>query len=119
MLQVPINITQIKLHADVWAELQDLEAPESLRQWIRQSPSWLEVRSVKRVDPSLTFLDAGALTARLLAGAGISLVLFLLLPLGLARWRATPASRAWNGMQWNCPASSWRISAGSGMCCAT
>jgi predicted nucleic acid-binding protein len=64
---LPTLFGQVVIPPAVWAELQDLEAPESVRQWIRQSPSWLEVRSVKRVDPSLTFLDAGEQEAITLA----------------------------------------------------
>jgi predicted nucleic acid-binding protein len=64
---LPTLFGQVLIPPAVWAELQDPAAPESVRQWIRQPPSWLEVRSVQTVDPSLTFLDAGEQEAITLA----------------------------------------------------
>ena len=65
---LPTLFEQVLIPPTVWAELQDPNAPESVRQWIRQPPSWLEVRFVPiMIDPSLTFLDAGEQEAITLA----------------------------------------------------
>lgn len=48
-------------------EMLDPDAPIPLQQWIANPPSWLTVRSVSKVDPTLNTLDPGEQTAITLA----------------------------------------------------
>lgn len=61
----------------VKAELFDRDAPSSVREWVANSPSWLEVRScTKKADPGLARLDPGEREAISLASElGASLLL--------------------------------------------
>lgn len=59
---------RILLPPFVWEELQDTHALESVRAWVAQPPTWLEVRGLARPpDSSLSFLDRGESEAIALA----------------------------------------------------
>lgn len=43
----------------VWRELNDSEAPEQVRRWVRSKRSWIDLRSAGSIDRGLDHLDSG------------------------------------------------------------
>jgi predicted nucleic acid-binding protein len=65
---LPHFYSRILIPPSVWKELQDRNTPDSVRNWVVQSPAWLEMRSLcSEPDPSLSFLDRGEREAIALA----------------------------------------------------
>jgi predicted nucleic acid-binding protein len=64
---LPELYTRVAVPRSVCEELGRPQAPESVREWIVQPPSWLEIRSpLKSADAELAELDAGERDAILL-----------------------------------------------------
>ena len=70
--------TQILMPDVVAAELCDPEAPEPVRKWAADPPSWVEVRSAPASSEPLERLDDGERAAILLAAAQPAPVLLLI-----------------------------------------
>jgi predicted nucleic acid-binding protein len=65
---LPTLFGQVFIPPAVWEELNDPDTPASVRAWLAQAPSWLQVQSLHSVpDPQLDYLDDGEREAIALA----------------------------------------------------
>ena len=64
---LPQLFDRVAIPEAVRDEMLDPDAPDVLRRWIADAPSWLEVRRVGAIDPELEVLDAGERAAIALA----------------------------------------------------
>jgi predicted nucleic acid-binding protein len=65
---LPTLFGQVFIPPAVWEELNDPDTPASVRAWLAQAPSWLQVRPLRFVpDSHLDYLDDGEREAIALA----------------------------------------------------
>jgi predicted nucleic acid-binding protein len=65
---LPYFYARVLVPPAVWGELCDASAPEAVRSWMANAPSWIEERALKSPpDSALNFLDTGEREAIALA----------------------------------------------------